>query len=189
MDIGSIFLILAVLIPVVIFVSRPLMERKATAITVEEHDYSALLAERDRILNALAASTTHLVSILNALQELEFDYTLGKIPETQYPAQRASLMRYGADLLRQIDEYEGQSADSSVDDRLEAAIAERKAVTTTAAATVTFDPDDELEALISARRRTQKSTGQTKTGGFCPQCGNCVQESDRFCPKCGNALS
>jgi hypothetical protein len=175
MDIGSIFLILAVLIPVVIFVSRPLMERKATAITVEEHDYSALLAERDRILNAL--------------QELEFDYTLGKIPETQYPAQRASLMRYGADLLRQIDEYEGQSADSSVDDRLEAAIAERKAVTTTAAATVTFDPDDELEALISARRRTQKSTGQTKTGGFCPQCGNCVQESDRFCPKCGNALS
>ena len=94
MDIGSIFLILAVLIPVVIFVSRPLMERKATAITVEEHDYSALLAERDRILNAL--------------QELEFDYTLGKIPETQYPAQRASLMRYGADLLRQIDEYEGQ---------------------------------------------------------------------------------
>jgi hypothetical protein len=175
MDIGSIFLILAVLIPVVIFVSRPLMERKATAITVEEHDYSALLAERDRILNAL--------------QELEFDYTLGKIPETQYPAQRASLMRYGADLLRQIDEYEGQSADSSVDVRLEAAIAERKAVATTAAATVTFDPDDELEALISARRRTQKSTGQTKTGGFCPQCGNCVQESDRFCPKCGNALS
>jgi len=175
MDIGSIFLILAVLIPVVIFVSRPLMERKATAITVEEHDYSALLAERDRILNAL--------------QELEFDYTLGKIPETQYPAQRASLMRYGAELLRQIDEYEGQSADSSVDDRLEAAIAERKAAATTTAVAVTVDPDDELEALISARRRTQKSTGQSKTGGFCPQCGNCVQENDRFCPKCGHALN
>ena len=174
MDIGSIFLILAVLIPVVIFVARPLMERKATAVTIEEHEYSALLAERDRILNAL--------------QELEFDYTLGKIPEAQYPAQRASLMRYGADLLRQIDEYEGQSA-SSIDDRLEAAIAERKAASVTATSpAVVVDPDDELEALISARRRAQKSNGQDKTGGFCPQCGNCVQESDRFCPKCGNAL-
>jgi hypothetical protein len=174
MDIGSIFLILAVLIPVAIYISRPLLERKATAVTVEEHEYSALLAERDRILNAL--------------QELEFDYTLGKIPEALYPAQRASLMRYGADLLRQIDEYEGQSAENSVDDRLEAAIAERKAATAVTVAAVVTDPDDELETLIAARRRAQKNNGQTKTGGFCPQCGNCVQESDRFCPKCGNAL-
>jgi hypothetical protein len=168
MDIGSIFLILAVLIPVVIYIARPLMERKSTAVTVEEHDYSALLAERDRVLNAL--------------QELEFDHTLGKIPESQYPSQRANLMRYGAKILRQIDEYEGSPIVSTADDRLEDAIAARKT------ATAAVDPDDELEALIAARRREQKSNGQSKTGGFCPQCGNCVQESDRFCPKCGEAL-
>jgi len=169
MDIGSIFLILAVLIPVVIYIARPLMERKSTAVTVEEHDYSALLAERDRVLNAL--------------QELEFDHTLGKIPESQYPSQRNSLMRYGAEILRQIDEYEGIPVGTAVDDHLEDAIAARKTAVAVA------DPDDELEALIAARRRDQKSNGQSKTGGFCPQCGNCVQESDRFCPKCGQALA
>ena len=45
------------------------------------------------------------------------------------------------------------------------------------------------EALIAARRREQKTNGQAKSGGFCPQCGNCVQETDRFCPKCGEALT
>jgi hypothetical protein len=169
MDIGSIFLILAVLIPVVIYIARPLMERKSTAVTVEEHDYSALLAERDRVLNAL--------------QELEFDHTLGKIPESQYPLQRNNLMRYGAEILRQIDEYEGLPIESTPDDRLEDAIADRRTVT------AVVDPDDELEALIATRRRKQKSNGQSKTGGFCSQCGNCVQESDRFCPKCGEALA
>jgi len=169
MDIGSIFLILAVLIPVVIFIARPLMERKSTAVTVEEHEYSALLAERDRVLNAL--------------QELEFDQTLGKIPESQYPSQRANMMRYGAEILRQIDEYEGSRSETTIDDRLEETIAARKI------ATAVVNPDDELEIMIAARRREQKSTGQAKTGGFCPQCGNCVQESDRFCPKCGEALT
>ena len=169
MDIGSIFLILAILVPVVLYVARPLMEHSATAVTTEEHDYSALLAERDRIVNAI--------------QELDFDHDLGKIPAEEYPAQRANLMRAGADVLRQIDEFEGDSEKSSLDDRIEAAIAARKV------ATLTADPDDELEARIARRRRYQKENNQPKTGGFCPQCGNCVQESDRFCPKCGNSLA
>ena len=171
MDIGSIFLILAILVPVILYIARPLMERSATAVTTEEHDYSALLAERDRILNTV--------------QELDFDHALGKIPDEVYPIQRANLMRSGADILRQIDEYEGSSAQSDADDRLEAAIQQRKG---SVARTLPADPDDELEALIAKRRRSQKENDQPKTGGFCPQCGNCVQESDRFCPKCGHAL-
>lgn len=171
MDIGSIFLILAVLVPVVLYIARPLMERRATAITIEEHDYSALLAERDRILNAV--------------QELDFDHALGKIPDEVYPAQRANLMRKGAEILRQIDEYESVSEGTIplADDRIEAAIADRRKVALPA------DPDDELEALIANRRRSQKENDQPKTGGFCPQCGNCVQETDRFCPKCGESLA
>ena len=171
MDIGSIFLILAVLVPVVLYIARPLMERSATVVTVEEHDYSALLAERDRILNAV--------------QELDFDHTLGKIPDEEYPAQRANLMRTGADILRQIDEYESISTEPipPADDRIEAAIAARKK------AALPVDPNDELEALIANRRRSQKENDQPKMSGFCPQCGNCVKETDRFCPKCGKSLA
>ena len=89
MDIGSIFLILAILVPVVLFIARPIMERSATVVSAEEHQYSALLAERDRILTAL--------------QELDFDHDLGKIPEEAYSTQRVNLLRVGADLLRPFD--------------------------------------------------------------------------------------
>ena len=174
MDIGSIFLILAVLVPVVLYIARPLMERVSTAVTAEEHDYSALLAERDRILNAV--------------QELDFDHDLGKIPEENYPIQRAILMRAGTDVLRQIDAFESDFATSDVDDRLEAAIRERKTSMLHKADVLPVDPDDELEVLIASRRRYQKENDQPKTSGFCPQCGNCVQESDLFCPKCGAQL-
>jgi ribosomal protein L32 len=94
-------------------------------------------------------------------------------------------MRTGAEVLRQIDEFEGQFViiDAEADDRIEAEISARKV------ARLPIDPDDELEALIANRRRTQKETDQPKTGGFCPQCGNCVQETDRFCPKCGKPLA
>ena len=173
MDIGSIFLILAILVPVVLFIARPIMERSATVVSAEEHQYSALLAERDRILTAL--------------QELDFDHDLGKIPEEAYSAQRVNLLRAGADILRQIDEYEGNSADNTPDDRIEAAIEAAKLERKTDALPV--DPDDEIEAMIALRRRSQKENNQSKTGGFCPQCGNCVQEIDLFCPRCGNALA
>jgi hypothetical protein len=170
MDIGSIFLILAVLVPVVLYIARPLMERSATSVTVEEHEYSALLAERDRILNAV--------------QELDFDHTLGKIPDEEYPTQRANLMRSGAEVLRQIDEYESDSpvSTSTADDRIEAAIAARRV-------TLAIDPDDELETLIANHRRSKKENDLPESGGFCPQCGNCVQETDSFCPKCGESLA
>ena len=66
MDIGSIFLILAILVLVVVYIAQPLLQRNAASVSDEEQEYSALLAERDRILNIL--------------QELDFDHTLGKIP-------------------------------------------------------------------------------------------------------------
>ena len=48
------------------------MEQRARRVTEEEHELSALMAERDRVINSL--------------QELDFDFKLGKIPEEDYPA-------------------------------------------------------------------------------------------------------
>ena len=76
MDIGSIFLMLALLVVVAIFVSRPLFENRKTAsrpaVDQMEHKRSTLLAERDRTINAL--------------YELDFDHALGKIPAEDYPS-------------------------------------------------------------------------------------------------------
>ena len=188
MDIGSIFLILGLLILVVMFISRPLLEKRSVAMSQEEHELSSLLAERDRILNAL--------------QELDFDNALGKIPEAEYPLQRAALIQKGAEVLRHIDELQPQPAAQDVEERIEAAIASRRAdaaripaavmgnggvsgMTTVRPAPLVVGQDDDLEAIIASRRRDRKE----KAAGFCPQCGGTLQRSDRFCPKCGKKLA
>jgi hypothetical protein len=169
MDIGSILLILGLLILVILYISQPLMKRSTTVVSEEEQAYSALLAERDRIIIAL--------------QELDFDHTLGKIPETSYPSQRAILLKRGAIMLQKIDEYHGDSAQGTLDARLEAAIESQRADAKDQEGPAL--DDEELEAMIALRRRARKG----RSGGFCPQCGTALQESDIFCPKCGTAIS
>jgi hypothetical protein len=190
MDIGSILLILALFILVGLFISRPLVDRKEVQITTqdikEEHEYSTLLAERDRTLDSL--------------EELDFDYSVGKIPEEDYPDQRNALLQRGAYILYELDKYKEESPEEQVEDRLESSIAARRSVAQAESSTQTSDfvpepsdgspatqliEDDEVEALIAARRRTQSD----KSAGFCTQCGTAVTKSDRFCSKCGNALT
>lgn len=183
MDIGSIFLILALFVLVALFVSRPFLVRqpagRASGERVRDHELSALLAERDRILSAL--------------QELDFDYSLGKIPEEDYPGQRAVLLQYGADVLRQLDEIRAETGGEDVEARIEAVVAARRLdarrvptgnSTRLQPAQAAIHGDDELEALLANRRRER----QEKSAGFCPKCGGPVQKSDRFCPKCGKDL-
>ena len=67
MEIGSIFLILALFILVALFVARPFFENKSVSVTEKEQEISSLMAEHDRVLGAL--------------QELDFDHYMGKIPE------------------------------------------------------------------------------------------------------------
>jgi hypothetical protein len=196
MDLGSIFLTLALLVLVGLFVSRPFFAQKSLTGNGQaagldsqfDHKLSSLLAERDRLINAL--------------QELDFDYTLGKIPAEDYPAQRAVLLNKGAAVLRELDTLShddalpGASPETDAEARLEAAIAARRADASRAsvspngangkhAVAPVATVDDETERLLADRRRAR----QEKAAGFCPQCGGTVQKSDRFCPKCGHTLA
>ena len=169
MELTAIFFSLAVLILVGIYLYAPFMERRARRVTEEEHELSALMAERDRVINSL--------------QELDFDFRLGKIPEDDYPEQRTSLLQKGADILRKIDSLAPQTASAQdTESRLERAIAARRADASLARVEVT---DDDLESMISSRRKSRTN----KSAGFCPKCGKPVMVSDRFCPSCGKSLS
>lgn len=183
MDIGSIFLLLALLVIIGLFIARPLLDRETVTVTPEEdrkeHEASALLAERDRILTAL--------------EELDFDNALGKIPGGDYTSQRARLLKQGAEVLRKLDELNEDTSDTDVERRIEDAIAARRTTTSAVGEAVVVqgpqavmvDADDEVEVQLAARRRAR----QDKSAGFCPQCGRPVQQSDSFCPKCGHALA
>src|SRR3990172_4571869 len=96
MDVPSLLLLLALLIPVALFVARPLFARASTSVSETTQRASALLAERERVLAAL--------------QELDFDHVVGKIPEEEYPSRRAALVTEGVAVLKQLDEVEEEGS-------------------------------------------------------------------------------
>ena len=186
---GSLLIILALAIIIALFVARPFFNRvyarpagvELQQVEEYEHRRSTLLAERDRVLNAL--------------QELEFDNILGKVPDEDFPLQRTELMQQGAAILRELDQMEpGVEVTSTAEDRLEAAVAARRADAATRDGMVLVkegrpngnqgQAPDKLDDLIAARRRQREE----KSAGFCPRCGRPVQKSDRFCSRCGTTL-
>jgi hypothetical protein len=97
------------------------------------------------------------------------------------------LLQRGVEVLSQLDALQPSIKPDLAADRLEKAIAARRAQQSQDAAPARKNgngatvPDDELERLIASRRREHPE----KTGGFCPKCGRPIQKSDQFCPKCG----
>ena len=161
MDPVAILLILIVLGFVILYVTRPFFERPRVRVVETSHELSSLLAEHERLLTAL--------------QELDFDQTLGKIPEEDYPIQRAVLLQKGADVLRQLD---------ALTPTISSQAARRVKFTVDARKPAAQISDDDLEDLLAKRRHTHKD----KTAGFCPKCGKPVLRSDVFCSSCGSTL-
>lgn len=184
--IGASLLILALALFVGVFVMQPFLRPKGKSAPQEQaaehekdHLTSSLLAERDRILTAL--------------QELDFDNALGKVPADEYPAQRGELLKTGADVLRRLETLQGgAAAGETVEERIETAVKARRADAAKAGSNGASKagqpgagkPKDELEELIAARKRQRKEN----SAGFCPRCGRPVQKSDKFCANCGADL-
>ncbi len=172
MDLGAVLLLVALLIGVGLYLSAPLLGRTGRRLSEETLEASALMAERDRVIAAL--------------QELDFDYKLGKVPAEDYPAQRSSLVEKGAAVLRRLDEIlpsaprgSGRRLDGSA--RIERAAAAGRA---DGAAPTDDLSDDRIETMLAARRADRRA----KSAGFCPQCGKPILTTDEYCSNCGKRL-
>ncbi len=161
MDIGSILLLLALVVLVIAYVGSPLRKRQRRRTpSAESIELSELLAERERVLDALA--------------ELDFDNEMGKIPDQLYPIQREALVKRGAAVLKLLDER-------MVNDETGMPAAE------VVAAEASYDP---AEALIVARKKAKYSElakNNTKSN-FCPHCGTKLHSRDKFCASCGEKV-
>jgi hypothetical protein len=174
MDLGAIFIILAVALLVGILITLPLMGRGADtqalvekqAVKSAEINRSALLAERDRILTALA--------------ELDADNALGKVPEEGYPIQRQALVLAGVKILRELETVESAPTATQGEeaDELEALIQARRL------AAVEPAPEAAPAAHVAPRR----NNGSQPQVSFCPKCGKELRRGDIFCAKCGAKL-
>ncbi len=174
MDLGAVLLLIALLLGVSLYLALPLIGGRSRRAPEETQQTSSLMAERDRVINAL--------------QELDFDFKLGKIPEEDYPAQRAELLKKGADVLRKLDTLTQPPSPSGSGDegpaaeaRLEKAVSARRADSAARAEPLS---DDEVESMLAARRKARKS----RSAGFCPRCAKPILVADQFCPNCGKAL-
>lgn len=168
MDLGAILILLALLLGVGLFLAAPLMRNAHGRSMEESQEVSGLLAERDRIINSL--------------QELDFDFSLGKVPEEAYPEQRASLLQRGAAVLQKLDELMPQAASRKTTAPAAAARIERAAAAGDGSGKALGD--DRIESMVAARRAARRA----KSAGFCPRCGKAVLTRDRFCPNCGKSL-
>lgn len=148
MDFGSILIGLALAVAVAAYIGQPILAKSGRAVTVEDRQLSELQAQRDRILSRV--------------QELDMDFTMGKILDQDYQRERGSLMTRGAEVLKAIDEMVGSSHAPA----LQAA------------------PVDDIEAAV-ARIRGKSISG---AAAFCPSCGAEVQSGDAFCTRCGSTL-
>jgi hypothetical protein len=116
MELGSFLLILAVALLTAAFIAYPILRGESHGITEPERKLSSLLAERERLMDALL--------------ELDFDHELGKVPQEIYAQQRRQLMDKAANVLAQLDTLApALDADQSgaANDPIEALIAARSA--------------------------------------------------------------
>lgn len=163
-DITAILLTLTVLVLAAAYILNPFLKTgkrisrsEAGGINSLDHQRSSLLAEKERLLNAV--------------NELDFDNELGKVPEDLYPVQRAELIQKAAGVLRDLEAF-GEAPEE----------AGKSSKTANKAGNGDYD---ELEAQIAKRR----SEANGKSRIFCPGCGKPVQPADKFCPKCGKTIN
>ena len=158
MDFGSIFVILALVIIVVGFIGRPILEKRGFSVTESTKHISELQAQRDQI-------------ILN-LQELDMDHAMGKIPTEDYESQRPGLIARGAAILRELDQ-------------LGSTITAHDPQPVTSNGQGEADPDTLIEEEILRRRKpsgqvdggfcTQCGTPFQASDRFCISCGAKLQ--------------
>ena len=152
--IGSIFILLAILLPVLAYLAQPILTGKVMAVSRSERRLSTLEAERERLLSLI--------------QEMDLDFSMGKIAREDYDADRAIRLAQAADVLRQVDSLTGSEAALPLGDA---------------------DPvDGQLEAELEARVAKMRQAQDEKTLQYCAKCGGKILGLDRFCSECGSEV-
>ena len=103
MDIGSVFLGLALGLLIVFIVAQPFLEGQGV---------------REKKLSETDALITEREQLLTALRDLDFDHATGKITEEDYAPQRAQLVAQSAAVLKQLDDLLPTARDQATIDRM-----------------------------------------------------------------------
>lgn len=118
MEISSLLVMALLTVFVIGYLALPLYQNTSSSFRFTNKLISGLLAERDRVLDTLL--------------ELDLDYEMGKIAESNYQSARTRLVSKGGELMKSLEDLEQEYG--LVDDNDER--------------------DDDLEKLISKRKKS-----------------------------------
>ncbi len=155
MELGAIFVGLAMLVATIPFVVGPFQKKKQYS----NHESTVRLNPGEQRQ-----------AVLSALRDLDFDFRTGKVSDEDYTALRTQLVSEAALYI--------QSEKSIEDDQLEAMIKARKASQSK------IQECSHCGQKNEAGSRFCSQCG-TAVGNDCPSCGKAVQAGDLFCTVCG----
>lgn len=158
MELGAIFVGVAMLVGSLPFVVRPFRAKQPGKRSNSDHHPNP---EQKRKAD------------LSALLDLDFDFHTGKVSEEDYSTVRAQLV---ADAAQHI-----QLETSIADEQIEAMIAARKAAHSSSHTCTNCGH------VVDADSRFCSQCGTAVAQG-CPSCGKPVQAGDLFCTTCGAKL-
>ncbi|MBI2853696.1 MAG: zinc-ribbon domain-containing protein [Chloroflexi bacterium] len=155
-------------------VSLPLLRgvgRRGGLKLVVDSEVSEVLAKKD--------------ATLLAISELESDYEIGSLSQSDYQELRKKYEEKAVALIKTADELQSArnfEAADHIDEEIEARVSARRG------ARGAIQQDQDIESRVSQiRNKRGKDIGAE--GKYCPSCGSHIQTDDAFCSRCGAALS
>jgi zinc-ribbon domain len=145
---------------IIAFIAYPLFTAPREEITEAPSELDGIVAQRD--------------AAYDAIRDLDFDFQLGKLSQSDYVALREKYKGRAATALQQIDALGGNGA------HIEEEVAQLRAAKHAA------PPVDDIIEREVARLRADKSAPSSLN---CPNCGTPYHAGDTFCVKCGRKLS
>ena len=170
----EIIILLVIVILTAVFITLPFFKKNADA-------ENAIGQRPNPIENPSLVELKKLESerelLYAALNEIEFDYGLGKLSREDYDELKQDYKIKAASVLRRIDELGEGLRDAGLEDRLEKEI--------TAARNLDSAERDEIEEEILRARKQKIDKNKHLT---CMSCGKEYNAGDLFCSRCGVGL-
>ena len=190
----ELILIGIVVIVVVAFIAYPLFTATHAEMEIPSSELDTLIAQRE--------------SAYDALRDLDFDFQLGKLSQSDYAALRDKYRARAAAALQQIDATgKTNGADVDADAKIEDQVArlrraappedaiEREVAKLRAKRKPADAIEDEVARMRAARKSAVAAENQvapasvvtsSNQDAFCAKCGTPRRVGDQFCAKCGN---
>ncbi|MBI5304176.1 MAG: zinc ribbon domain-containing protein [Chloroflexi bacterium] len=166
-------LIALVVVITLAVIAYPLFTAPRAKLSAPENALDPLLAQRD--------------ATYDAIRDLDFDYSLGKLSQTDYATLRDKYRTRAAQLLQQIDAASSRNGEQ-LDAQIEAQVAQMRRA-----------KEDVIESEVARLRAKKQSAVEKPVAptraakaepalGFCGKCGTPRRAGDKFCSKCGAKL-